>query len=357
MRGLGERGAGMGVTGIGSTGIGSAGVTGTMLVPAFREAGTIAGTLAALDRLCRTELASVRWDILVVDDGSDDDTSAVAAAAAAACRTPVRVIRHRQNEGLGGALRNGLAASTGDVVLTVDCDLSYGPEDLVRLVEQWLATRAHIVLASPYMPGGATAEVPRALEVRSRAANAFLSRMALGEVTTLTAMVRAYDGPFVRALTLKAAGPDINVEIIYKAQVLRARIDEVPATLDWSGRGHRAGRSSLLSEGSRWNTAKDLVMGYLWRPFVFPAIVAVACALVAVAVISAGRFSWQAVAVTTAVLAVQLAFASLSSLQAKRYFEELYTVGASLRAALPTQLGAANIAVAYEDGAAPDVAA
>ena len=52
-------------------------------------------------------------------------------------------------------------------------------------------------------------------------------------------MVRCYDGPFIRSLDLKAMGPEINTEILYKAQIMRARIVEIPAHLDWSDQEER----------------------------------------------------------------------------------------------------------------------
>ena len=47
-------------------------------------------------------------------------------------------------------------------------------------------------------------------------------------------MVRVYDGRFLRSLDLRSMDTEINTEIVYKAQILHARIVEIPAHLDWS---------------------------------------------------------------------------------------------------------------------------
>ena len=52
-------------------------------------------------------------------------------------------------------------------------------------------------------------------------------------LTTITGMVRTYDQEFLSRLILKAMDVTINSEIIYKAMILRARIVEIPAQLDW----------------------------------------------------------------------------------------------------------------------------
>jgi hypothetical protein len=141
-------------------------------------------------------------------------------------------------------------------------------------------------------------------------------------------MVRAYDGPFVRGLSLKAVDVDINTEILYKTQLLRGTIVEVPAHLNWSNLQHRAARSPVLSRRGRWNTAKSLVLTYLFRPFWFPLIPGLLFGLVGLLVLLTGGMSWGHVGTASLVIAAMLGISALGMLQAKRYFEELYFLGA-----------------------------
>ena len=102
-----------------------------MVVPAYREAGRIGDTVAAL----RTALAGVKADggaeIVVVDDGSDDGTAAAARAAGADV-----VVELGQNRGKGEAVRTGMRASSGEVVAFTDADLAYAPSQLVGLLDE-----------------------------------------------------------------------------------------------------------------------------------------------------------------------------------------------------------------------------
>src|SRR4051812_25820561 len=213
---------------------------GTVVLPAYNERAVIATTLRRVRDVLVAELPTYDWEILVVDDGSHDDTVEQVRLAAAGLDLPVRLVAHQVNAGLGGALRTGFAEAGGDVVAVLDSDLSYAPETLVDLVHTRERTPAHVVISSPYMPGGRTVGVPGALERRSRVANRLLSMTALDDIHTLTGMVRAYDGPFLRSLSLKAVDVDINVEVLYKTQLLRGTIVEIPAVLDWSGLQERA---------------------------------------------------------------------------------------------------------------------
>ena len=63
-------------------------------------------------------------EILFVDDGSTDGTAARLAAIAAA-DPRVRVVTHAENRGVGAAMRTGLEASRGDVVVVYDADMTY----------------------------------------------------------------------------------------------------------------------------------------------------------------------------------------------------------------------------------------
>jgi len=299
-------------------------VRASVVIPAYNEEAVIAASLREVSTALTRAHPDFEWEVVLVDDGSSDGTLREVAAVAAELPVETVVVRHLRNAGLGGALRTAFGRTRGDVVLVLDADLSYSVADALALVEAWQRTRADVVIASPYMPGGRTVDVPTTLERRSRIANRLLSLTSQQDIRTLTGMVRLYDGPFLRSLSLKASDADINVEIVYKAEVLRARIVEVPATLDWSGLRERAGRTQLMSRRNRWVTAKTLVMTYLFRPFWFPLAPALLLGVAALVMICTGALGAEGWAVLLTVLSVNLAVASLSQLQAKRYFEELF---------------------------------
>lgn len=313
----------------------TAAATSTVLVPAFNEAGTVGNSLLRIaDELERESGRS--WEIIVVDDGSIDTTAEEADSAGAHLATrgiTVRVVRHVVNRGLGAALQTGFAASTGDVVVVVDCDLSYSPDHIPRLVAALVEGQAKMAIASPYMAGGSTVGIPRHIERRSRIANAFLSRAVHGEIETLTGMVRAYDGAFIRGLALKAPNTDINLEVIYKTQILHARIVEIPATLDWSGLESRAGRTRVADAKTRAKIYKTLVDGVLFRPFVLFGVVGIVLVGAGVAVgllammLVGPQVELTVLAICALSTGVTLCFAGLLSIQIKRCFEELFFLG------------------------------
>lgn len=312
----------------------------TIVVPAYNEEAIIGATLRTLSDYVEAHRALFDGRILVVNDGSTDATGRIADEFASSDRR-VRVIHHRINFRLGQALRYAFSECDTDYVVTVDSDLSYDVDHIGRLVEHIHRTRAKIVLASPYAKGGVVGTVPVLRKWLSRWANRYLAVGAKGELSTLTGMVRVYDVRFLDSLDLSSTGVDINTEIIYKARILSARIEEIPATLSWTTTGRRGSKFRI---GPTIKTY--LLSGFLFRPLLsllLPAFFFLGVATIILIVLIKRAFStgepilhmfslWPAGSLVGAIsLLLSLQFVSLALLawQAKRNFENLFHLGTS----------------------------
>ena len=240
----------------------------SIVLPAYNESGVLEENIGQVLEELRPLEARYRFEVLIVNDGSRDDTGRIADALAA--RHPqIRVLHHPRNLGLGCAFRTAFAASRGDYVVTLDVDLSYSPDHIGRLLEAIERTGAKLVLAAPYMPGGQHTNVPWLRRTLSIWGNRFLGMFARGGLATLTCMVRAHDGPFVRALVLRSMGMEIMPEVIYKTMLLRGSIEQIPAHLDWTKQvagGPPKRSSSMRIMGHILST---VISGFIFRPFMF----------------------------------------------------------------------------------------
>jgi glycosyltransferase involved in cell wall biosynthesis len=131
---------------------------------------TLPGTLQGL--LGHLSATPGEIEVLAVDDGSTDATVEVAEAVAAVDRR-VRVLSYGPNRGKGFAVRTGMLAAQGELVVFTDADRSYGPSDLERI----LASLARAPVAIGARTGGTSGEV--APRVASRVFNLAI-RGALG---------------------------------------------------------------------------------------------------------------------------------------------------------------------------------
>jgi glycosyltransferase involved in cell wall biosynthesis len=331
----------------------------SIVLPAFDEASILREHVVILLGYLKTLNRRYRFELVIVNDGSRDQTGAIAVQLAAEFEG-IRVFQHPRNFGLGQALKTGFAQCRGQFVVVLDIDLSYGPEHVGLLLDRMTNTGARLVLASPYMRGGKVVDVPWLRVVFSRVANWFLARASGQRISTMTCMVRAIDGRFLRSLHLRSTGMDVMPEMIHKAKLLRASIEEIPAELNWNLQ-NRVGsrrRSSLRIIRQILGTT---VSGFILRPFTFllvPGLLLLAFAayvntwmvihfmeayvelgaspdaardMAAAVALAYTRFPHTfIVGLLSLMLAMQLIGMALLSLQNKKYFDELFHLGSTL---------------------------
>jgi len=331
----------------------------SIVIPAFNEGTMLPSTLAKVCRYMSALEEQYRWEIVVVNDGSTDHTAKVADEFSKG-QQEIRVAHHPRNRGLGHALRTGFECSLGRYVVVLDCDLSYAPEHVGQLLDRIQQTHATIVVASPYATGGRVSDVPWLRRTMSRWANRFLAGFARCNLSTLTGMVRVYDGPFIRAVSLRARGQEISPEIIYKGMLMRAQIEEIPAHLDWRLQ-HEAGKGRNSSMKMLPHVLSTIVSGFIFRPFMFfllPGVLLSALAMYADvwmvlhfydAYQPLVQYDWIMTRASLAVaqayqayphtfiigglssmLSIQLISLGLLSMQSKRYFEEMFHLVSSM---------------------------
>jgi glycosyltransferase involved in cell wall biosynthesis len=276
----------------------------TIVVPAYNEGPALEAHLRELTQAFDAVNEFGAIDYIVVDDGSTDETHD-AAMRVAQTRNDMVIVRHDVNRGLGAALRTAGAQASGELVLTVDSDLSYSTQVLVELLRTACSHNADVVMASAYMKGGKVRDVPLMRAVLSREANRFLSLATGGSFATLTCMVRVYRREFLNRLSFNVDGMDVNAQLAFQAIRAGGNLVEIPATLQWPQQRRRnAGRASLPKITKlTWRTLK---CGLAYRPALVLGIPGLIPGLLpaVVAAMLAFRLSPRAIAIGTAITLV-----------------------------------------------------
>lgn len=155
-------------------------------IPALNEAKTIATVIKAIPaRIDGVDECRV----VVVDDGSTDGTGDLARAAGAV------VVRHQSPRGVGAAFRSGLRKSEelgADIVVTIDADGQFNPDDIPKLVGPILGDEADFVTASRFADPALVPEMPKAKRWGNDVIARWLSRLTGQRFHDVSCGFRAY---------------------------------------------------------------------------------------------------------------------------------------------------------------------
>ncbi|MBM4306646.1 MAG: glycosyltransferase, partial [Deltaproteobacteria bacterium] len=177
------------------------------------------------------------YEIIVVNDGSTDHTLEVLQGIASLNKR-IKIVSYSKNIGRGMALRTGFREAEGEIIVSIDADLSYDPRyinDFLKVYKE--EEDIDLILASPYMPGGRTEGVPFFRLLISKLGNKILRYAMPNRIYTSTGIFRAYRKKVLDSLELESDGKEIHLEILSKALALGFRVKEIPAILTSRKRG------------------------------------------------------------------------------------------------------------------------
>ncbi len=211
----------------------------SIVVPMHNESANVSETLTQISK--ELTRGNHRFQVIAVDDGSTDDTPRKLYAYASTADW-LKVISYQPNQGRGYAIRAGINAAVGEIICTIDADLSYSPDHLTRMIALLdKYERLDCVVGSPYVAGGSTEDVPPLRLFISRLGNRIISRAMGGKIKTSTCVLRAYRKNCIKSLELFSSGKELHLEIISKLLAASYSILEMPATL----RSRKKGKSKF----------------------------------------------------------------------------------------------------------------
>jgi glycosyltransferase involved in cell wall biosynthesis len=214
----------------------------SIVIPCYNEEKTI-----------RTIVDAVRAspyeskEIIIVDDCSRDNTRAILKSEIAPLVD--KILYHEVNQGKGAALRTGIQAATGDVVVIQDADLEYDPNEYPLLIEPILHDRADVVFGSRFMGG----HPHRVLYFWHRVGNGFLTLLSNMftnlDLTDMETCYKVFRREIIQGITIEENRFGFEPEITAKVAKTRCRIYEVG--ISYYGRTYDEGKKIGWKDGFR----------------------------------------------------------------------------------------------------------
>lgn len=231
----------------------------SLVLPAYNEAARLPGYLAEIRPYLDARYPNA-YEVIVVDDGSRDGLAERLGALVA--RWPALcVLRHSANRGKGAAVRTGVLAARGDLVLFADADGATPIGEEARLAEA-IAQGADVAIGSRLLAAAGFRRDRQWFRGLAGKAFAWLGRRSLGLAVRDTQcgfkMFRREVGQRLFALSAESRFL-FDLEILALAQRLGYRVAEVP--VNWSEKpgGHfRLGRELPRVVADLWRIRRRL---------------------------------------------------------------------------------------------------
>jgi dolichyl-phosphate beta-glucosyltransferase len=197
----------------------------SVVIPAYQEERRLPATLSTVVTYLRAR--RLPFEVIVADDGSTDGTARLASRAA----PEVRVLRlpHR---GKGGAVRAGVLASAGGLVLVADADLSTPMQDLDRLVAALQS--CDVAIGSRNVAGSRVAGAQGLhRRVLGRAFNLMVRLLVLPDLRDTQCGMKLFrrEAAMAAFARCRSDGFAFDVEVLALARALGYRVAEVP--VEW----------------------------------------------------------------------------------------------------------------------------
>jgi len=143
----------------------------------------------------------------------------------------VKIVRHETNKGVAAGIMTGLQEAKTEIVCSMDCDCTYDPHELVRMLAL-LTENVDLVTASPYHKLGGVRNVPEWRLFLSKGASFLYRRVLRSKLDTYTSCFRVYRRSSVIDLPIEEKGFLGVAEMLGRLDLQGGKIVEFPTVLE-----------------------------------------------------------------------------------------------------------------------------
>ena len=212
-------------------------------MPVFNEKGTV---LQAIKQTLTADIGKLTKELIVIDDGSNDGTAELLRNIK---DKRVRLFTHQLNRGKGAAIRTGLKAVNGQVLIIQDADLEYDPGEYSLLLAPIISGRADVVYGSRFLGSGPHRVLYFWHMVGNKLLTLISNMLTNLNLTDMNVCYKAFTADIAKKIQLRENGFGFDPEFTAKVAKLNCRIYEVG--ISYFGRKYTEGKKISWLDGFR----------------------------------------------------------------------------------------------------------
>ncbi len=224
----------------------------SILIPVFEEAATVA---ELLERVCAQPIDGCDKELVIIESNSSDGSRHIVEQfverLAGEPHPPglqLQVIFEQRPMGKGHAIRRGLEAARGEIILIQDADLEYDVRDYPELLRPIVEGRTHFVLGSRHMGSrrwgvrqfGGRSLQSLAMNLGGMLFHGFFNLVYGVRLTDPSTMFKVFRADCLRGMALRCNRFDFDFELV--GSLLRAGYYPLEVPVSYRSRGFEAGK-------------------------------------------------------------------------------------------------------------------
>ena len=193
----------------------------SVIIPVYNEKNSVR---EVINRIPNT----YQYEIIAIDDGSTDNSIKMIKMA----DKPVKILKHKQNQGYGASILTGFNHAKGDIIVTMDSDGQHNPEEIPKLIMPILRNEADMVIGSRYL-GKSTYRIPLHTRVGEYIVSLCLKGLYGQKVKNNQSGFRAFNKNCLilfKDIIFYEYG--LCTEALFKAASNKLKIAEIPVTIN-----------------------------------------------------------------------------------------------------------------------------
>jgi len=197
----------------------------SIIFPAYNEE----KNLKLIEKELFPIIKNIDAEVIFVDDGSKDNTVKKIKQLQKKRKNIILLI-HKENQGMGAAIRTAIPRCSSKFTITMDSDLTFHPRHIPKLLNKIEKENVDCIIGSPFI-GGFGKNLQWYRIALSKGVNLIYNVLLGQKITAVSPILRIYKTKQLQELELESNKFEINAEILAKLLIKKRKVIEIPAKL------------------------------------------------------------------------------------------------------------------------------